>query len=112
MQETRLEPDDRSHVAGMAARELQRDVAAVAAPDDHGRRRVKCVEERRRVVRLLLASRSEERLGRSLRLQPRRSKRISRPSRESGSTAPAHKTIDELPLPWIPRIGVPSPCSS
>ena len=62
MEQAGLEPDDRPHVAGMAPRELERDVASVAAPDEHGRRRVKCVEERCRVVRLLLARRSEKRL--------------------------------------------------
>ena len=73
MQETRLEPDDGFHVAGMAPRELERDVASVAAPDDHGRRGFQRIEKGRRVVRFLLACRPEERLRRSLRVCPRRS---------------------------------------
>ena len=68
----------------MAPRELERDVASVAAPDDDGRRGFQRIEQGRRVVRFLLACRLEERL-RPL------AARVSAPVVEDHSTEPGQR---------------------
>ena len=49
--------------------------------------------------------------GRSLRPNPRRSYTIARPRFPSSAAASTQRS-EELPVPWMQRIGSPEPCSS
>jgi hypothetical protein len=109
-QSSALQQRQRADAVRVAQREVERDLAAGAAPDHDRRRRLERVDQRCCIVGVQMDVRGK-RLGRSLRENPRRSYTMVRP-RLPSSAAALLQSEAELRVPWMHKIGSPTPCSS